>query len=107
MKTNIDYTTGSVTFTPESHSDRVLLFHLMNCADLSQFTEYLEYVHRLTDEPMTTDIGVPAESIDYYPILTAIREEIENGERAYFTINRGEPGKLGSLYSGCAIGFQR
>ena len=108
MKHAIDKTNGSITLSPECHEDRVLLYHLMNCSDLSKFTEYLEYSDKITDsEPMTTDLGVNSNQIDTFPILTATREQIKNDEYSYHTVNRGESGKQSSLYTDSLIGFNR
>ena len=105
MRHNINKINGQITLIPESAEDRVLLYHLLNCSDLSKFTEYLEYADKITDsEPMTTDIGVSSEELDTFPILTATREEIRETLQL---VNRGEPGKQSSLYTGSLIGFNR
>jgi hypothetical protein len=74
----------------------------MNCSDLTSFTGYLEYVNRITDEPMTTDLGVPADQIDSYPMLPATIVTYKDDRYSYNIVNRGEPGKQSSL-----IGFMR
>ena len=66
MKHLVDQSTGSLILTPESEPDRLLLFHLMNCMDLSQFSEYLEVQQRINPAEITTDLGVTGhECIEY------------------------------------------
>ena len=88
MKNEINYTTGQVTFKPESHADRVLLVHLMNCADLREFSLYIEHAEKIVKEPMTSELGVPASDIEHYPIITATVERVTDGREAYKTVNR-------------------
>lgn len=88
MLTNIDYTNGQVTFTPESHADRVLLVHLMNCADLREFSAYIEHAEKIVKEPMTSELGVPVSDVTRYPIITATVEYITEDKAAYRTVNR-------------------
>lgn len=88
MKNEINYTTGQVTFTPESHADRVLLMHLMNCADLREFSMYIEHAEKIVKEPMTSELGVSASDVTRYPIITATVDCITDGKAAYRTVNR-------------------
>jgi len=64
MVTKIDNKTGAIVLLPESEPDKRLLYHLLNCADLSQFSEYIEYTG--DQSAITTDIGVPAPYITGY-----------------------------------------
>jgi len=68
MKTILDNKTGTVIIMPESDPDTRLLYHLMNCADLTQFSEYLSLETRYDSQPVTNDIGVPVSLLDEYPI---------------------------------------
>ena len=58
MRHMIDKITGIVTFIPETEADRKALFHLMDCSDITQFSEYI----RKTGEQdnITQDLGVTA-----------------------------------------------
>lgn len=69
MKHVVDVVSGIVVLIPESDSDRLILFHLMNCGDLSKFEQYLK-----TDvtEGMTDDLGIEAYEFSGY--LTAGEE---------------------------------
>ena len=56
MKHIIDHHSGTVVLSPESPADRLLLFHLMNCSDMSHFSEYIKYENT---RDMTLDLGIP------------------------------------------------
>ena len=63
MKSIVDNVTGTLVLIPESHPDRVLLFHLMNCSDMCQFSTYIKY-----EDPavMTIELGVPYDKFKNY-----------------------------------------
>ena len=67
MKTIINKITGAVTLHPENDADLELLFHLMDCTDLSQFTNYLETFDNVCHHSFTTDLGVSADELLEYP----------------------------------------
>ena len=56
MKSIVDNVTGTLVLIPESPADRLLLFHLMNCSDLSHFSDYIKYENT---KDMTLDLGIP------------------------------------------------
>ena len=56
MKYIIEHHSGTVILTPDSPADRLLLFHLMNCSDISHFSEYIKYENT---KDMTLDLGIP------------------------------------------------
>ena len=61
--------TGSTTLLPERDEDNRLIFHLLNCNDLTKFSEYLAR-ENTKQYPVTTDIGLPVEQFDDYPSRT-------------------------------------
>ena len=67
MKHSICKISGTVTLVPESDADRQLLFHLMDCSDLSQFTNYLETFDNNIHNQFTVDLGVSADELIGYP----------------------------------------
>ena len=67
MKNNICKLTGTLTLIPENDRDRQLLFHLMDCSDLSQFTNYLETFDNNIHNPFTVDLGITATECIEYP----------------------------------------
>lgn len=73
MRTLLDNSSGSTVFIPESDADTRLLYHLMNCVDLTQFSEYLSLETRYDNHPVTIDIGVPVELLDRYPVKDSRR----------------------------------
>ena len=68
MKTLIDNESGTLVFIPQSASDKNLLYHLLNCADITQFTEYLKAEQQLGAHAVTNDIGVSVEEFTGYPM---------------------------------------
>ena len=68
MKTVIDETSGTMTLIPQCKADRVLLLHLMNCSDLTQFSAYIALEQSKNYNEMTDDLGVPVTLIDRYPV---------------------------------------
>jgi len=65
MKTTYDKRTGLLVLIPDDERDKKLIYHLMNCADLTQFTYYLEHKN-ISSTDITIDLGVPVdEYIDY------------------------------------------
>jgi hypothetical protein len=99
MKTTIDKVTGAVTFNPECELDRQLLFHLMDCADLTEFTMYLENYPNIANFHTTVDLGVPAEDLLGYPCPSLPYVQC--------TALPYEPVKPVSLYTGDKIGFRQ
>jgi len=67
MKHIICKTNGALTLVPESEEDKQLLFHLMDCSDLSQFTDYLETFDNNSHNPFTVDLGISADECINYP----------------------------------------
>ena len=68
MKTLIDNESGTLVFIPQSASDKNLLYHLLNCADITQFTEYLKAEQQLGAHAVTSDMGVSVEEFTGYPM---------------------------------------
>jgi hypothetical protein len=99
MKTNIDYKTGAVTFIPECQLDKQLLFHLMDCADLTHFSDYIQNYPNMANVGMTTDLGVAATDILGYPCHSL--PTVNCTPLPWF------PEKPVSLYMGDRIGFNR
>ena len=58
MKHFVDNITGVVVFIPENKQDRKALFHLMDCSDLTKFTEYISTTGE--QDNITQDLGVTA-----------------------------------------------
>lgn len=100
MIITIDSESGQLTLTPDSETDRQLILALIDCEDLSQFSEYVAY-HKLN---ITTDLRVPADTIKSYPA---------NGQPVSLEIGLSEDRDstktetAGSLYVGNLIGFNR
>ena len=67
MRHTICNKTGALTLIPESDDDTELLFHLMDCSDLSQFTDYLQTFDNVSHHPFTTDLGVSGTELLEYP----------------------------------------
>ena len=72
MKHLVDLEHGSLVLIPETDSDNRLLFHLMNCSDLSQFTRYLDVMNKRDIAPITTDLGVTVKNLEMYPCATSV-----------------------------------
>ena len=90
MKHLVDLEHGSLVLIPESAADRRLLFHLMNCSDLSQFTQYLELEQKNNPSPVTTDLDVSIKNIEMYPAGS----EIETEHKYYNIRHKGHLAKL-------------
>ena len=99
MRHIIDKKTGQVTFIPDCQLDRQLLFHLMDCSDLSEFSMYVQNFPNITNCPMTADLGVPAEELIDYPC--------PGQPFSYKTDLPEMPVRPVSLYTGDDIGFER
>ena len=95
MKHAIDNVTGVVVFIPENEQDRKALFHLMDCSDLTEFSEYI----RKTGEQdnITQDLGVTAR--ETYVFLVA---EVYEAQVTEQLVNR-QPEITGTAL----IGFDR
>ena len=80
---------GTLVLIPESGNDVRLLYHLMNCTDLSQFSEYLlkERTAGELNKHVTLDLGVPAEDLEFYPV----------GVAGDITIPSGDWGRYGKI----------
>ena len=63
MKNMVDKETGVLVLIPERPADRLLLFHLMNCNDMCQFSEYIKYENA---ENMTLELGIPYDKFRGY-----------------------------------------
>jgi hypothetical protein len=63
MNSHYQKETGILILIPTNELDKRLIYHLMNCADLSQFNKYLRH-QALETYPMTVDIGIPYEQYD-------------------------------------------
>jgi len=113
MKHIIDNKTGMLMFIPESDKDRQILYYLINCPDLSIFSEYLTQEQSVTNKPVTTDLGVDAEEIEQYAVSSEIESTLKLGDRVReIQIESGRqssssPDRPGSLYTGNLIGFLR
>ena len=97
MKHVIDNKSGILVLIPETEGDRLLLFHLMNCGNMTRFTQYLE-----TDvtEGMTEDLGIEyhefngyltaCEPVPFRPVEVAAQNstETETGRLIGFNRNR-------------------
>ena len=100
MKHFIDVITGTIVFVPENTADRQLLFHLMNCSDLTRFPEYLE-ANSIPVDCMTPELGVPFSEYNGY---------LEGEQRDNSLIRLAEQitgGNTDSLSPGRLIGFGR
>ena len=102
MNIQINNVTGQLIITPESEPDKLLLYHLINCMDLTQFTGYL--IHQSISEPMTSDLGVTGEECIRYERQPVEWVTSSTGQ----TINQstGSPVR-DSLYTSSLIGFDR
>ena len=65
MKTIIDNKTGILICIPENENDTNLIFHLVNCSELTRFTEYIEQTELC--KPITEDLGLTVDQFDDYP----------------------------------------
>ena len=63
MKSIVDKETGVLVLIPESHADRLLLFHLMNCSDMSHFSNYIKYENT---KDMSLELNVPYDKFKNY-----------------------------------------
>ena len=69
MRILIDNKTGAMTLIPECDEDNRLLFHLINCADLYEFSHYIRC--ETTDcQPMTNVLDVTEQQLNTYPSKT-------------------------------------
>ena len=80
MKHVVDNATGVVVFIPENAQDRKALFHIMDCSDLTHFSEYIKTLGE--QESITQDLGVTAREIYSYT------EQPEITETALIGFNR-------------------
>ena len=110
MITTIDSETGGLTLTPDSETDRQLILSLMDCTDLSQFTEYIEY-HK---HSITTDLGISPETIKSYMASSQpVPLKLGNSMREipirpdHCLPPKQSSSETGSLYIGNIIGFNR
>ena len=95
MKHLVDQSTGTLVLIPESEPDKLLLFHLMNCMDLSQFSDYLEVQQRINPAEITTDLGVTG------------HECIEYTSKPIEPVHRSPDVTEKAISSGNLIGFNR
>jgi hypothetical protein len=101
MKNFTDNKTGVLLLIPESDADRRILYHITNCADLSQFEMYLaNYMRVDPGTEITYDLGVPVEHIHDYPVTES------TGEHIHDRISETEP-PLSHCSSVRLIGFNR
>ena len=63
MKSIVDKETGVLILVPESPADRLLLFHLMNCSDMSHFSDYIKYENT---KDMSLELNVPYDKFKNY-----------------------------------------
>jgi hypothetical protein len=70
MKTLIDNKSGSIVLIPQSQADKNLIYHLLNCADISRFSEYMDMEQMIRPHTVTSDLGVPVEEFTGYPADT-------------------------------------
>ena len=69
MKHLIDNETGVLVLIPENNADSELIYRLINSPDLTQFSTYCELENKLFNKPMTVDLGVHVDNIEYYPMF--------------------------------------
>lgn len=103
MKHVVGITSGIVVLIPESDSDRLLLFHLMNCGDFNRFEQYLK-----TDvtEGMTEELGIEAHEFIGY--LTAGEERPFRGIEQMPRIQEAQARETGDREQEARlIGFER
>jgi hypothetical protein len=70
MRTLIDNESGAVVFIPDNDADRRILFHLLNCVDLKEFSTYLSLEQKVNKREVTCDLGVSADMLKDYPLST-------------------------------------
>ena len=97
MKTIVCIKTGKVILVPESNRDTSLILHLLNCSDLSQFSEYLELEQQRNYQEITTDLDVPVPIIDKYPIWSSRRAEDDTSPVNRSTGKNGKSGLCNDL----------
>lgn len=69
MRTIVDSKTGILVLMPESKPDHRLIFHLINCSELSEFSRYLE-LEEQKDREITESLEVTGEQLLTYPSKT-------------------------------------
>ncbi len=69
MRILIDNKTGTMTLIPECDEDNRLLFHLINCNDLYEFSHYIR-CETTDSQPMTSDLDVTEQQLNTYPSKT-------------------------------------
>ena len=94
MRHLIDKEVGVMTLLPESEADRMLLYHLMNCSDLREFSVYLKLSHS-EYTPLTVDLNISVDEATSY-----LEEQQE--QHAHRTARQGT-----ALEGGRLIGFNR
>ena len=78
MKHSISENDCSITLIPETEADKRLLYLLLDCSDLSLFSDYINLETSQPGLPMTTDLGVPLETILRY---AESRKQLQSGSR--------------------------
>ena len=107
MKHNINNITGELVLTPESAEDKLLLYHLMNCADLTRFSTYIE-VNGVTG--VTRDLGIEYDQFSGYQLTYETEQPLKLGSTVReIDIESGKPGSPGRLLNRdrSLIGFCR
>jgi len=66
MRTLIDNDTGAIVLIPQSDGDKNLIFHLLDCSDLTRFSEYLALEQK---HPISSDLGCVVEEFAGYPAM--------------------------------------
>lgn len=69
MKTIVDNKSGMMMLVPENDKDHRLIFHLINCCELSEFSKYLEREND-TDKEITESLDVDTDQLMAYPSKT-------------------------------------
>ena len=64
MMTHVSNISGEVILMPETIKDKLLLYHLMNCYDLTKFTEYLAALAEKPD--MSIELGFDYKEFEHY-----------------------------------------
>ena len=96
MKTIVDSETGALVMIPQSDRDHRLIFHLINCAELSEFSRYLE-LEDDKDKEITECLDVETDQLLNYPSKTQWQRE----DRTPVSLNSRD-----SYVGGKIIGFK-
>ena len=96
MRTIVDNETGALVMIPQSDKDHRLIFHLLNCSELSEFSRYLE-LENDKDKEITETLEIAGEQLLTYPSKTQWQRE----DRTPVSLNSRD-----SYVGGKIIGFK-